>query len=313
MAKIIKTTFKLRRGTWAEWQEKNPILAQGEPGFAYDTFTLRIGDGILPWTELPDITGQGNSFLFSAKTIADFPTEGSEDILYRAVDEKQLYQWNDTTKQYEVLNDVEEINETIANLQSEIKAIYEAKQYEIGNTPKGTLVDYKESEIRVMCPADTEWVKQNVGATGNPNMYYMSFKAYAPDNAVAFKEGDKGVIIDEKFDFNGPFSGIDSYGRKYSICWLALAMYNEASDTWTYFGKNSTTTKYIGWDYIVEWYDANDEVIQTNSIRINLSNEECHFTKVPYYLGSINVNSLTQQEGDVLVLYGGSASTVMEV
>lgn len=50
--KILKTIFKLRRATEAEWEEKNPVLALGEPGFAYDVYGLKIGDGETPWLEL---------------------------------------------------------------------------------------------------------------------------------------------------------------------------------------------------------------------------------------------------------------------
>ena len=50
--KTRKTIFKLRRGTEAEWEEKNPVLALGEPGFAYDIYGLKIGDGEHHWTEL---------------------------------------------------------------------------------------------------------------------------------------------------------------------------------------------------------------------------------------------------------------------
>ena len=161
------------------------------------------------------------------------------------------------------------------------------KKYEITSVPNGTLIDYRDKEIRVMCPVDTQWVKQNVGSTGNANMYYMGFKAYAPIGAVGFKEGDRGVIIDEMFDFSGDFAGTDEYGRNYSICWLALASYDEGSDTWTYFGKNSSTEKYIGWDYVVEWYDADGVVIASDCVRINLSNEDCYYAIKPYYVGSM--------------------------
>lgn len=51
----INTTFKLRRGYLAKWEEVNPILAEGEPGWAIDAFILKIGNGILRWTELPAI------------------------------------------------------------------------------------------------------------------------------------------------------------------------------------------------------------------------------------------------------------------
>lgn len=158
------------------------------------------------------------------------------------------------------------------------------KKYEITSTPEGTLVDYRDKEIRVMCKAETKWVKQSVGSTGNANMYYMGFKAYAPDDAVSFKEGDRGVIIDKMFTFDDDFAGIDEYGRKFSICWLALASYDVNSDTWTYFGKNSSEEKYIGWDYIVEWYNADGIVIASDCVRINLSNENCHYSTKPYYV-----------------------------
>ena len=161
------------------------------------------------------------------------------------------------------------------------------KKYEITSVPEGTLVDYRDKEIRVMCPANTKWVKQSVGSTGNANMYYMGFKAYAPEGAVGFKEGDRGVIVDEYFDFTGYFDGTDEYGRNYSICWLALASYNESTGEWTYYGGNSSADKYIGWTYVVEWYNANGIVIASDSVRINLSNEDCHSSIEPYYVADI--------------------------
>lgn len=57
MATVIKTTFKLRRGLAAVWAEKNPILAEGEPGWAMDSEVLKIGDGIRSWNELTAVTG----------------------------------------------------------------------------------------------------------------------------------------------------------------------------------------------------------------------------------------------------------------
>ena len=157
-------------------------------------------------------------------------------------------------------------------------------KYEIGSLPEGAIVDYRDKEIRVFCPADsTVWKKQSVGANGSANMYYMGFKAYAPAGATHFKEGDRGVIVDELFDFKGDFAGTDSFGRNYSICWLALASYDEVNDKWTYYGATSNNDKYIGWTYIVEWYDKNGKLIDTDKVRINLSNENCHLTLAPYY------------------------------
>lgn len=42
----------LRRGSLAEFNCANPILASGEPAFAIDTHTLKIGNGINTWLEL---------------------------------------------------------------------------------------------------------------------------------------------------------------------------------------------------------------------------------------------------------------------
>lgn len=171
----------------------------------------------------------------------------------------------------------------------EANATLKKIKYEIAHKPDGTLVDYRDKEIRVMVPADTQWVKQAVGETGNANMYYMGFKAYAPEGAVSFKEDDKATIEDQTMYYfeNNDFAGIDKYGRKYSIVWLALASYDEATDTWSYFGEKSSTSKYIGWYYSVEWYDANGKKIDSDCIRINLSNESCHNNAEPYYMSNV--------------------------
>ena len=170
------------------------------------------------------------------------------------------------------------------------------KKYEITNKPVGTRVDYFDKEIRVLCPANTVWSKQAVGETGNANMHYMGFKAYAPEGAVGFKE--------EYFDFSGDFAGTDEFGRNYSIVWLALASYDEVSGTWTYFGKNSSTERYIGWTYCVEWYDANGVVIESDAVRISLSNEECHNTVEPYYVGSMRKEIDTKIEEKIAEVEG---------
>lgn len=171
-----------------------------------------------------------------------------------------------------------------------LRASAEMKKFAISSTPVGTKVNYSDSEIRVMVPADTEWQHQNVGAGGNANMYYMAFRAYAPDNAESFREGDQGVLEDTLLTFEGGFAGIDELGRKYSVVWLALAQYDTATETWTYFGKSSSVNRYIGWNYVVEWYDKDGNVIYNDSIRINLSNENCHENVLPYFMGGVVKN-----------------------
>ena len=158
------------------------------------------------------------------------------------------------------------------------------KKYEITDVPEGTLVDYRESEIRVMCKADAVFTKQNVGAGGDANSYYMTFKTFAPsDDAVGYIE-HLGELVDEEIltDLK-----IDKNGRRYQPSWLALAKYDEASGTWNYYGKSSAANRYIGWDYQIDWYNTDGVMIASDSVRINLSNESCHYEIEPYYVGKV--------------------------
>lgn len=158
------------------------------------------------------------------------------------------------------------------------------KRYVIENIPAGTLVDYFDKEIRIMCPANSEFVKQSVGTGGDANTYYMTFKTYAPDdNVVGYIEhlngkADAEVLTDLK---------TDEYGRRYQPTWLGLAKYDEATDSWTYYGASSSAEKYIGWNYQIDWYDADGVMVKSDAVRINLSNEECHNIIEPYYIGSM--------------------------
>lgn len=193
-------------------------------------------------------------------------------------------------------NNTEEIKNQVSKLENQIAAVEEAViegstvKYEILHKPEGALVDYRDKEIRVMCPKNTVWVKQDVGSAGNANMYYMALKAYAPEGAVAFKEDDKDVIEDNTMYYfeNNDFAGIDENGRKYSISWLALASHDPETNEWTYYGANSTVEKYIGWYYSVEWYNEGGLLIASDCIRINLSNEDCHAQIKPFYMSEVS-------------------------
>lgn len=202
----------------------------------------------------------------------------------------------------------DQISTAIANSghisKTEAKARFEHVKYEITNAPVGTLVNYGEKEIRVMCPENTEWVKQNVGPGGNTNRYYLTFRAYAPEGAVSFKEDAKTVIEDDTMWYfeNNSSAGIDAYGRKYSVIWWSVAEYDEATDTWTYFGAESKDGNYVGKDYSVEWYDENEVMIASDYVRINYTNKNCHNTVKPYYMQ--DVVSAT----DTMIMDGGGAA-----
>lgn len=179
------------------------------------------------------------------------------------------------------------ITKALDNLDVDGDANVEIVQdYEISYKPEGALVDYREKEIRVMCPVDTQWALQNSGEGADSNAYYIGMKAYAPsDDVVSFKEDTAEIISDNTmYYFEGnDFAGTDENG-KYSIVWLPVAKYDEATTTWTYYGANSSESHYVGWYYSVEWYNADGKVIASDCIRINLSNEDCHSNIKPFYI-----------------------------
>ena len=158
------------------------------------------------------------------------------------------------------------------------------KKYEITSVPDGTLIKMSDVEIRIMCPVDTVWTKQNVGANGDPNCYYATFKTYCYDDKVAGYIEHLGNQVDSEIQTT--FS-TDEYGRRFQQTWLALARYDEVTDSWSYYGKNSSSEKFVGWDYRIDWFDADGKMLSSDNIRINLSNEQCHSFFEPYYIGSI--------------------------
>lgn len=184
--------------------------------------------------------------------------------------------------------DLSEIEAEVAKKvdNDEVEDSYEKIKYEVSDKPADTLVTYMEKEIRVMCPATHVWELRPSGENADVNTYYIGVKAYAPENAVSFKEDMKETIEDETmFYFEGnDFAGTDEYGRKYSIIWLPVAKYDADDAAWTYYGNGSSKEKYIGWFYSVEWYDSNGTVITSDCIRINLANEDCYSVPKPYYV-----------------------------
>lgn len=69
MTKIIKTTFKLRRGHTEAWEVNNPTLEYGEPGFDVDKNILKIGDGILSWNDLVPVNEDSEEFQALVKRV----------------------------------------------------------------------------------------------------------------------------------------------------------------------------------------------------------------------------------------------------
>ena len=201
----------------------------------------------------------------------------------------------------------EEVDSKIESALNEIECApitYEKVKYEITGAPIGTLIDYKEDEIRIMCPANAEYHLQEVGSNGDANTYYVTLKTYCyDDNVVGYKEHlgsqvDAEILKDLK---------TDSYGRRYQSTWLGVAKYDSVSGVWSYYGANSSESRFIGWDYRIDWFDVNGMMIASDNVRINLSNEGCHYTVAPYYIGK------TKAEIEEMVTKAIEDATAIEV
>lgn len=259
--------------------------------------------------------GEGKQYVVNVDVL---PEEGDVEVLYICNGvvylfdgEKFVSLGKDHTEELNALdtrvtaleNADKSLVEQIEALNAKIEALEipeECKcgaEYVITDVPEGTLVDYRDTEIRIMCPANVVFNKQNVGAGGDANCYYATFKTYAPNNDVAGYIEHLGNQVDA--EVLNTFS-TDEKGRKYQTTWLALARCDE-SGNWTYYGANSTADHYIGWDYRIDWYNADGVMIASDSIRINLSNENCHFVIEPYYITTLKaeVETIKEKNDDI--------------
>ena len=183
---------------------------------------------------------------------------------------------------------------TAEEVEAAVEKTAEKTKYEITDVPVGTLVDYRDSEIRICCPENAVFTKQNVGAGGDSNSYYCTFKTFAPsDDAVGYIEHLNGRADEEILT---SFNVDKENGRRYQPTWLALAVYDESAGTWNYYGNSSSKNRYIGYDYRIDWFNADGVMIASDSVRINLSNENCHYEITPYYVGKVMTEVETKIE-----------------
>lgn len=65
----MATQIKLRRDTYQNWYDNDPVLAEGEPGFDLTNSKLKIGDGSTPWQLLPYFDDKENVYTNIASNI----------------------------------------------------------------------------------------------------------------------------------------------------------------------------------------------------------------------------------------------------
>ena len=104
--RVIKTTFKLKRGHTKDLIKSNIIPEDGEPVFDLDLGRLKIGDG---YTRYNDLNYIGEESIYNASTHFEFPSIGEENVLYKAERECKLYQWDTETLSYVELGAYEDI------------------------------------------------------------------------------------------------------------------------------------------------------------------------------------------------------------
>lgn len=154
---------------------------------------------------------------------------------------------------------------------TEIPDIYTTQKYEVLPI-EGMLVSYRDGEVRL----NTQRViptHQTVGQTGNPNMFYATFNAFAPEGATGVIESDGTQTDSEPTTLK-----TDAFGRKYTTIWSAIANYNGTK--WTKWGDSSTVEKYLGFYYTFKWFKG-DTVIGIDKVRVILTNDGCHDDLVP--------------------------------
>ena len=198
--------------------------------------------------------------------------------------------------------DASEVEALEEKINAEFKKNAASQMYEIAQAPEGTLVDYFDKEIRIMIPGGTDFANFKNNIFGMENMRYIEGRVYAPEGAVRHKSNFGGAI--EEGTVEAFADCVDEYGRIYIVTTLPVAQYDETSGVWTYFGANSTTKHYIGWNYTIEWFDENDVVIASDSVKINLSNEDCHYAVEPYYVGEMMAEVETKIEEKISEVAG---------
>ena len=160
-----------------------------------------------------------------------------------------------------------------------------------------TRVSYRDEEIRVMYSTLTPWAPQDEAE--DPNTVTMALRAYAPAEATGYRIALKDTITEgEVTAFGDP----DSLGRNYVETRLPVATYDAGDSAWTYLGSSSTAGKYVGWYVTVEWYNAGNKIIGSETVRVNLATESTFNSNIPGYMGdyakSTDVTSALEGKAD---------------
>ncbi len=191
------------------------------------------------------------------------------------------------------------IGETSANLQPphDEKAIGEltyqwykaaesnllSEDFKFLDLPTGGVVSYTESSARILCPTDPSvYHEQKVGEGGSTDRFYITMRCYAPEGATKLRMNGVNTlqpttpdpVIDDTLEIetlkNKAGYGVEK-DKEYFNFWIHIAGYS--NNAWKAWSTGKGEGEFIGYRYIIEWYDDNMNVIDTTFARIELANE----------------------------------------
>ena len=183
-----------------------------------------------------------------------------------------------------------------------VPTVYDTVKYEFVESSmlEGSRVTYRDDEVRVMFASDTEWKDQHSGAGADEDAYYMGLRIFAPgdknDKIKGLKRGSDKEVSGNYIEciVGGDPAGIDKHGRKFYLVWLPVARKDKESGSWNYLGAGSSEGHFAGWYITIEWYNndpaSGGKVISSETIRVNLSNEKCHNSTLPYYSNQMSMS-----------------------
>jgi hypothetical protein len=178
-----------RRGSSSQWTSINPVLAEGEIGFETDSQQFKIGDGVLPWSQLP--------YYLNKVDVEDFLQNYLDNTTY-------------------VLSDLQDID--LENLEDGFTLIYsadlnawvaESPTLSISNLSDVDLTDVDDNNVLIYDSAIPGWIASSIPAPQSISEILPKSESYTLEiediNAIVEMDSSENtsVIIpkNEEVDF----------------------------------------------------------------------------------------------------------------
>ena len=181
-------------------------------------------------------------------------------------------------------------------------------KYEVISAVDGFLTDESQNDLRVYIPKGSHYELQSVGEGGQANQFYMTVRAWSPRaDVTGCRKGDY-KNYDRDFTSMESIKVDEKTGRPYVDFWLAIAYTQDNGATWKEYADLSTDNKYIGYNWMVEWY-VGDKLVSSGSKRITLVNtRDMFYNNKDWYIPSmeakINENASKLEEVSSSMVWG---------